>query len=38
MDDKGIIVAPGDMERQMKNCYADLQKILTHYGCTFDDV
>jgi 2-iminobutanoate/2-iminopropanoate deaminase len=38
MDDKGIIIAPGDMEQQMKNCYADLQKILAHYGCTFDDV
>jgi len=22
----------------MKNCYADLEKILTHFGCTFDDV
>ncbi len=32
MDDKGVIVAPGDMEQQMKNCYKDLEKILTHYG------
>ena len=38
MDDKGIIVAPGDMEQQMKNCYSDLEKILQHYGYTFDDV
>lgn len=38
MDDNGIIVAPGNMEQQMKNCYSDLQKILTHYGCNFDDV
>ena len=22
----------------MKNCYADLDIILKHYGCTFDDV
>ena len=22
----------------MKNCYSDLDKILKHYGCTFDDV
>jgi enamine deaminase RidA (YjgF/YER057c/UK114 family) len=22
----------------MKNCYTDLEKILAHYGCTFDDV
>lgn len=38
MDDKGILVAPGNLEQQMKNCYADLEKILQHYGCTFDDV
>lgn len=38
MDDKGIIVAPGNMEQQMKNCYSDLEKILQHYGYTFDDV
>jgi 2-iminobutanoate/2-iminopropanoate deaminase len=38
MDDKGIIVAPGNMEQQMKNCYVDLEKILQHYGYTFDDV
>jgi enamine deaminase RidA (YjgF/YER057c/UK114 family) len=38
MDDKGILVAPGNMDQQMKNCYSDLEKILTHYGYTFDDV
>ncbi len=38
MNDSGIIVAPGDMEQQMKNCYSDLEKILHHYGYTFDDV
>ena len=38
MDDQGNPTAGGDLEQQMKNCYADLQKILTHYGCTFDDV
>lgn len=38
MDDKGNLVAPGDLEQQMKNCYADLQKILDHYGFTIDDV
>lgn len=38
MDDKGVIVAPGNMEQQMKNCYSDLEKILKHYGFTFDDV
>lgn len=38
MDDSGKLVAPGDMEQQMKNCYSDLEKILKHYGYTFDDV
>lgn len=38
MDDKGNLTASGSMEQQMKNCYADLEKILKHYGCTFDDV
>jgi enamine deaminase RidA (YjgF/YER057c/UK114 family) len=38
MDDNGVIVAPDSMEQQMKNCYSDLEKILKHYGYTFDDV
>ena len=38
MNDSGIIVAPGNMEQQMKNCYSDLKKILQHYGYSFDDV
>lgn len=38
MNDKGELVAPGDLERQMRNCYGDLAKILAHFGCTFDDV
>ena len=38
MDDTGKIVAPGNMEQQMKNCYSDLEKILKHYGYTYDDV
>ena len=38
MDDKGTLVAPGNLEQQMKNCYSDLDKILKHYGYTFDDV
>lgn len=38
MDDKGVIVDPGNIEQQMKNCYSDLEKILKHYGYTFDDV
>ena len=38
MNDSGIIVAPGNMEQRMKNCYSDLEKILQHYGYTYDDV
>ncbi len=38
MDDEGNPTAVGDLAQQMKNCYADLDKILKHYGCTFDDV
>ena len=38
MDDKGIPTAKGDLAQQMKNCYADLDKVLKHYGYTFDDV
>lgn len=38
MNDSGMIVAPGSMEQQMKNCYKDLEKILQHYGYSFDDV
>ena len=38
MNDSGVIVGPGNMEQQMKNCYSDLEKILNHYGYTYDDV
>ncbi len=38
MDDNGILIAPGNLDQQMKNCYSDLEKILKHYGCSFDDV
>lgn len=38
MDDEGNPTAIGNFGQQMKNCYADLEKILKHYGCTFDDV
>lgn len=38
MDDKGELVAPGNLEQQMKNCYSDLAKVLKHYGYSFDDV
>lgn len=38
MDDNGVPTAKGDLLQQMKNCYSDLDKVLKHYGCTFDDV
>lgn len=38
MDNEGNPTAVGDFEQQMKNCYLDLEKVLKHYGCTFDDV
>ena len=38
MDDAGNPIAKGDMLQQIKNCYADLDKVLKHYNCTFDDV
>ena len=38
MDDAGNPTAVGDLEQQMKKAYADLHKVLKHYGCTFDDV
>jgi 2-iminobutanoate/2-iminopropanoate deaminase len=38
MDSAGNLTAAGNMDQQMKNCYSDLDKILQHYGYTFDDV
>jgi len=38
MDENGNPTAIGDLEQQMKNCYSDLENVLKHYGCTFDDV
>jgi 2-iminobutanoate/2-iminopropanoate deaminase len=38
MDAEGAPTAIGDLEQQMKNAYADLDTVLKHYGCTFDDV
>ena len=32
MDDEGNPTAVGDLEQQMKNAYADLEKVLQHYG------
>jgi 2-iminobutanoate/2-iminopropanoate deaminase len=38
MNDAGEPTAVGDFAQQMKNCYSDLEKVLKHYGCTWDDV
>lgn len=38
MDDRGNPTAVGDLEQQMKNAYSDLEKVLEHFGYTFDDV
>jgi 2-iminobutanoate/2-iminopropanoate deaminase len=38
MDDEGNPTAIGDLEQQMKNAYSDLEKVLKHFGCSFDDV
>ena len=38
MDDNGNPTAVGDMEQQVKNVYADLERILQHYELTFEDV
>ena len=38
MDDEGKPTAAGNLRQQMINCYADLDKVLKHYGCTFSDV
>ncbi len=38
MDVEGNPTVVGNLEQQMINCYEDLDKILKHYGCTFDDV
>ena len=38
MDDEGNPTAVGDLEQQMKNAYADLGRVLEHYGYSFDDV
>jgi len=38
MDNEGNPTAVGDMGQQMKNCYSDLEKVLKHFNCTFDDV
>lgn len=37
-DEKGDIVSLGDMEAQMQQCYANVQKVLVQYGATMENV
>jgi len=37
-DDKGNIVGRGDMETQMRQAYANIQKLLAQYGATLKNV
>ena len=37
-DDQGNIVGLGDMEAQMRQAYANVEKVLAQYGATFDNV
>ena len=37
-DDKGNIVGLRDMETQMRQAYANIQKVLTQYGATMNNV
>ncbi|MCW3465961.1 RidA family protein [Chitinophaga nivalis] len=38
IDDQGKPIGKNDYQQQMKNCYASLEKVLKHYGGTFEDV
>src|SRR5262249_14323192 len=37
-DDKGNIVGLGDMETQMRQAYANVQKVLAQYGATMANI
>ena len=37
-DDKGNIVGRGDMEAQMRQAYANIEKVLAQYGATMDNI
>lgn len=38
VDDMGHPKGVGDFAQQFKNCYQDIDTVLKHYGCTFEDV
>ncbi len=37
-DDTGNIVGLGDMEAQMRQAYANINKVLAQYGATMDNI
>jgi 2-iminobutanoate/2-iminopropanoate deaminase len=37
-DDKGKVVGHGDMEAQMRTAYSNIQKILSQYGATMENL
>jgi 2-iminobutanoate/2-iminopropanoate deaminase len=37
-DDKGNIVGHGNMELQMRQAYANIEKVLAQYGATMDNI
>jgi enamine deaminase RidA (YjgF/YER057c/UK114 family) len=37
-DDKGNIVGRGNMQVQMRQAYANIQKVLAQYGATMDNI
>lgn len=37
-DDKGEFVGIGDVEAQMRQAYANIQKVLAAYGATMDNI
>jgi len=37
-DEKGEFVGVGDMEAQMRQCYANIKKLLAEYGATMDNI
>ena len=37
-DDKGNIVGQGNMEAQMRQAYANVEKVLAQYGATMDNI
>ena len=37
-DDKGNVAGPGDIEMQMRQAYANVEKVLAQYGATMSNI